>query len=134
MVLFRSAYAPVERIFYLGIVLSVLLMHTALEMENMQSAHPVLLDSTSQRRAQHHQISSVLHALPIPTLWETLPPVPLVRPTLGPSLLAQASAVQPTTTSLPAAPCAHRVQRIRGVLLGQGSVRRMWGIMIWGAV
>ena len=109
MVLFRSAYAPVERIFYLGIVLSVLLMHTALEMENMQSAHPVLLDSTSQRRAQHHQISSVLHALPIPTLWETLPPAPPALPTRRLSLLARASAVRPTTTPQLEPLCALRV-------------------------
>ena len=50
-------------------------------------------------------------------LMVTAQAAPLVQPTQARSL-AQASAVQPTTTPLQAPPHAQRVRRIRGVLQG----------------
>jgi hypothetical protein len=56
-----------------------------------------------------------------------------VQPTLTPRQ-PLSSAVRPTTTLPPAAPCAHLVRPIRGVWQGRGGVRQMQGIMIWGVI
>ena len=59
MGLFRSACAPVERIFHLDHVLLVLLIRIALEMETMLPAPPVDQDNSLHLLALHHQIFSV---------------------------------------------------------------------------